>query len=595
MNLRGIAFGTVVLFPLTALPFLACNFEEQKASVPTRAPTLVSAGGDASVVASGLDGGTVEEPNDYPVLVSAGGSCGNGTCEANKFETTANCIDCTVPTEGDGRCDLNECGKPDCGTCWFAAPAAGAGADGTAGKPYALGTILSGGVPGVKPGDTIWAAAGAYGAAGSPPLPVTLKGTAAAPIRVEAIPGLDVTIQPGIAGSTAEYVTFSRIKILNDGPSRIGATRPNGVDFGKGLRLDDVQIYDTGARAAWVRTGDAVLNGCIVHGNGVRAAPNAPTYDGQGLRVDGNLGTVTVTGSLFTRNFTSAIDLEATTTGGTVTLEGNGFLDQPEGAVLVNPDLDTSVQTVTLTRNLGVFRGNVGSTGADRAISIGVRDDANARQDKVEFRDNLLVSLGTDKGEPLVSLVDYSGFIGFVSNELRGPNLVRTAAWQGTAQQWDANRYFVIGGADTGTYFEDAVLPAAGAPLTFPAWKALGRDPSSTQAYAVADETRILGTRFNLRELRASLLVNRTVPKPDLTLDLRPYVRVGETYTLIDAAARGIVLQKATVFDGKPVTLPAPSAAPVALNGTATDLAPGSQRPLVGAAFYALQVRISPP
>ena len=63
----------------------------------------------------------------------------------------------------------------------------------------------------------------------------------------------------------------------------------------------------------------------------------------------------------------------------------------------------------------------------------------------------------------------------------------------------------------------------------------------------------------------------------------------------LDAAARGIVLQKATVFDGKPVTLPAPSAAPVALNGTATDLAPGSQRPLVGAAFYALQVRISPP
>jgi hypothetical protein len=595
VNLRGIAFGTVVLVPLTALPFLACNFEEQKASIPSHAPTLVSTAGDASLIATGLDGGTIEEPSDYPVPVSAGGTCGNGTCEANKFETVTNCIDCTVPTDGDGRCDLSECGKADCGTCWYTAPAAGAGADGTAAKPFALGTLLSGGVPGVKPGDTIWVSAGAYGAVGAAPMPVTLKGTAVAPIRVEALPGLDVTIQPGIAASAAEYITFSRIKIVNEGLPRIAGNRPIGIDFGKGLRLDDVQIYDTGARAAWVRTGDAVLNGCIVHGNGVRTAANAATYDGQGLHVDGNVGTVTVTGSLFTRNFTSAIDLEATTTGGTITLEGNGFLDQPEGAVLVNPDADTSVQTVTLTRNLGVFRGNAGSTGADRGISIGVRDDAIARQDKVELRDNLLVSLGTDKGEPLVSLVDYSGFVGFVSNELRGPNLVRTAAWQGTIQQWDANRYYVLGGTDTGAYFEDAVLPAAGAPLTFPAWKALGRDSSSTQAYVVADETRILGTRFNLRELRAALFINRTVSKPDLTLDLRPYVRVGETYTLTDAAARGLVLQKATVFDGKPVTIPAPSAAPVPLNGTATDLAPGSQRALAGAAFYAVQVRISPP
>jgi hypothetical protein len=598
VNLRGIAFGTVVLFPLTALPFLACNFEEQKASVPGHAPTLVSTAGDASTIATGLDGGTIEEPIDYPVLVSAGGSCGNGTCEAAKFETVANCVDCTVPTDGDGRCDVSECGKADCGTCWYAAPTAfQPGADGSAGKPFALGAILNGGVPAVKAGDTIWVSAGAYGAVGGPPMAVTLKGTANAPIRVEALPGLDVTIQPGIAASTAEYITFSRIKIVNEAAPRIGAARPNGIDFGKGLRLDDVQIYDTGARAAWVRTGDAVLNGCIVHGNGVRTAANAATYDGQGLRLEGNVGTVMVTGSLFTRNFTNAIDVEATATGGTITLEGNGFLDQPDGAILVNPKIDTAVQTVTLTRNLGVFRGNAGSTGADRGISIGVRDDANVRQDKVELRDNLLISLGTDKGEPLVSLVDYSGYIGAFGNELRGPNLVRTAAWPMTAQQhqWDANRYYVIGGADTGTYFDDAVLPAVGAPLTFASWRALGRDASSKLAFAVADETRILGTRFNLRELRAALFINQTVAKPDLTLDLRPYVRVGETYTLTDAAARGIVLRKATVFDGKPVTLPAPSAAPVALNGTPTDLAPGSQRALAGAAFYAIQVRISPP
>jgi hypothetical protein len=237
-----------------------------------------------------------------------------------------------------------------------------------------------------------------------------------------------------------------------------------------------------------------------------------------------------------------------------------------------------------------VTRATAPATTADPGVVFGMT--ANVPQDSAALRESVFVSTGTSPA-PLVTLHRYQGFVAVISNQFRGPAFVSEVSERISAQ-WEANQYVVPGGDAQGKYFEFSIVPDALAKKTFAEWQGIssngvGRDLDSKLTFVPPTDPQVVGQKLSLTNLRGVVFVSLAEAAPSVTLDLRPYLRVGEKFTLIDANQRGALVVPETLFDGRPLKVTLPSAAPVPLAGV--PLAPAAMRPTSAPTFYAFQVR----
>lgn len=137
---------------------------------------------------------------------------------------------------------------------------------GTEASPWDLSTALTS--SSVKPGDTVWLEPGIYGD-GSGQFNVSLSGTVANPIVVQALPGQRVTINGGLRAN-GSYTWYWGFEVANLAVTNRNAQFPFGFDvFGPGTRFINLIVHDTAQGFGyWRQAVDSEIYGSLIYYNG---------------------------------------------------------------------------------------------------------------------------------------------------------------------------------------------------------------------------------------------------------------------------------------------------------------------------------------
>jgi hypothetical protein len=177
---------------------------------------------------------------------------------------------------------------------FYASPAGLASGDGSAQRPWDLGTAFENNTYvgsrnfSVKPGDTIWLRDGTYyGATNGNAFKSFLTGNPDAPIIVRAYPGERPVIEATTANTTGLYIDggftwYWGIEIWNSDANRYAATRNNGIScFAPGTKLINLIIHDTGnGIGCWEHATSAEIYGCLIYNCGCEYPSAEGKYHG---------------------------------------------------------------------------------------------------------------------------------------------------------------------------------------------------------------------------------------------------------------------------------------------------------------------------
>jgi hypothetical protein len=239
----------------------------------------------------------------------------------------------------------------DLGRQFYVAPSGTPDGDGSAGNPWTLREAL-GHPETVSPGDTIWLRGGTYRPPPGDSLWSTLRGTAARPILVRAVPGERVTIDGGDSGGRTilivqgAYTWYWGFEITSSDTRRASAqTGPAPTDMPRGAAIDVEQfaphpglrfinlvLHDARAGIGWWQQAvDSEISGCLIYNNGWLGPDRG---HGHGIYAQNAEGTKIVRDSILFGNFSHnfhAYAEDAPVQGFVVT--GNSFLGFVDPAV----------------------------------------------------------------------------------------------------------------------------------------------------------------------------------------------------------------------------------------------------------------------
>jgi len=174
---------------------------------------------------------------------------------------------------------------------WNVAPDGAERNEGTSESPWDIATALGGGQP-IKPGDTLWFAAGTYRHPnrenGSTGFEVRLAGTEDQPIVVRAEKGARATLDGGLAVlEPSSHLVIRDLEILVSEnfsmPRRVSESGSHPTDYGRpwgglnihagsGCKYMNLVIHDNAQGVSfWSGSTDSELYGCLIYDNGWEA------------------------------------------------------------------------------------------------------------------------------------------------------------------------------------------------------------------------------------------------------------------------------------------------------------------------------------
>lgn len=390
---------------------------------------------------------------------------------------------------------------------YFMSPSGSSSGDGSASRPWDLGTVLRNPSGKILPGDTIWMRGGRYTGI----YRNELDGTAANPIVIREYPG-EHAIVDGFIEAYGSYTVFWGFEITQTNPL---STAQRGIDArGPGHRFINLIIHDVGGSGIgfWMEGVDAEVYGCIVYNNGFESSLH------HGIYVINRDGTKTVENNVIFDNYAYGMQVYGTGPGQSLnnvhvignTLFNNGSISTD----VAKPNLLVGGSAI-VARGMVVKDNTLYYSYDADAINLRLGYDGSRNEDIV------VTNNYATGGQPVVNVKMWNTMT-MTGNTFIGSHEV-VHLDQKFTDQWTSNSWFRDPMATAWSYGSQS--------LTFAGWQqATGLSANDAASASTPTGVRVVVQPNRYEQGRAHVVVNNWNGQASATADVSTVLRSGDHY-----------------------------------------------------------------
>ncbi len=399
------------------------------------------------------------------------------------------------------------------------------GGDGSATRPWDLGTAVAGGGGRVQPGDTIWVRGGTY----SGEFINAINGTAASPVILRKYPGERVTINGDLVlGGSYTWVWGFEIM-------RTSLVYLTGVNFGPGNqnRLINCIIHDAGASGIgfWTPSVGGEVYGNLIYNNG-----STPNRD-HAIYFSNNSGTKVLKDNIAFNNWAYNYHGYESTAGNltNITIEGNVAFGASSIQLPANTASEFQVGGVPVS---GVIFRNNFSYNADRTRWAARFGYSGATNNDLVLDDNELVGYVT---------IDPFNSVSAHRNMFYGNGLMLESHGGTGGYTWAQNTHY-----DGGNGWAHN-----GSATTFAGWKAAsGLGTTDANPSTTMSGTQVFVRPNTYEAGRGHIIIYNWGGSASVSVDLSTILQPGQAFEIVNAQAYFGTPVVSGTYGGGTVALP---------------------------------------